>query len=108
MSKEVEEGKIWAFLAIFLGLIGFLIVLLAKKENKYAMYYAKQSLVMSIVVIAGTIVSSILMIILIGFLLYIAVVILGLVWWVMGMVYAFSGEMKPLPIIGKYAENLKI
>ncbi len=55
-TKEVEEGKPFAFLAIFLGLIGFLIVLLTKKENKYAMFYAKQSLILSIVWIVGSLI----------------------------------------------------
>ena len=35
-KKEIEEGKIFAFLGIFLTILGFIIVLLAKKENKYA------------------------------------------------------------------------
>ena len=55
-TKEIEEGKAFAFLAIFLGLIGFLIVLLTKKENKYAMFYAKQSLILSIVWIVGSLI----------------------------------------------------
>jgi len=41
MNKEIEEGKMFAFLGVFLTIIGFVIVLLAKKDNKYAMYYAK-------------------------------------------------------------------
>jgi hypothetical protein len=33
-KKDIEDGKVFAFLGVFLTIIGFLIVLLAKKENK--------------------------------------------------------------------------
>jgi uncharacterized membrane protein len=115
--KEVEDGKVWAFLGIFLGLIGFLIVLLAKRENTYAMFYAKQSLVLFITSFTGWIVLVILGMILgavpvLGFLItglisavfYIFLVVL----WVMGWVKALSGKEEYLPVIGKYADKLNL
>ena len=105
-SKEVEEGKIFAFLGVFLTLIGFLIVLLAKKENKYAMYYAKQGLVLFI---AAVIISILSIIPIIGWFVIMPLGnLLLLILWIMGWVRALSGEMKPIPLIGKYAESWKI
>ena len=53
MAKSDGNSKIFAFLAIFLGIIGFLIVLIAKKDDAYAMFYAKQSLILFIFSIIG-------------------------------------------------------
>ncbi|MBW3004979.1 DUF4870 domain-containing protein [Candidatus Woesearchaeota archaeon] len=106
MSKEMEEGKIFAFLAYLLSIIGFLIVLLAKKDNKFAMYHAKQSLVLFIVYMIGWVI-----------LVFIPFLGWGLlpVWWVImvimtiiGIINAVTGKEKPLPIIGKYAKKIKI
>ncbi len=98
-----KVDKTFAFLAVFLGIIGFLIALLAKKDDKYVMYYAKQSLVLFIAyVIAGFIFA----IPIIGrFILGPILMLVLFVLWIIGIVNAFSGEMKPLPIIGKYGEN---
>ena len=104
-SKEVEEGKAFAFLGIFLAIIGFIIVLLAKKENKYAMFYAKQGLVLTI---AYVIIMVIMMVPIIGWIVGPLGWILLFILWIIGLVYSLSGEMKPLPIIGKYAKHFKI
>ncbi len=108
-SKEVEEGKIFAFLGVFLTIIGFVIVLLAKKDNKYAMYYGKQGLVLFIACIIAMIISSILSFIpLIGWLVGIALNIGLFVLWLIGFINALSGKEKPIPIIGVYAKYFKI
>ncbi len=108
-SKEVEEGKIFAFLGVFLTIIGFLIVLLAKKENKYAMYYAKQGLVLFIAWVIVWVVAMVLIFIpILGWLVMILLYICMLVLWIIGWINALSGVEKPIPIIGKYAEKIKI
>lgn len=109
VSKEVEEGKIFAFLGVFLTIIGFLIVLLAKKENKYAMYYAKQGLVLFIAWVIVWVVAMVLIFIpILGWLVMILLYICMLVLWIIGWINALSGVEKPIPIIGKYAEKIKI
>ena len=108
-SKEVEEGKIFAFLGVFLTIIGFLIVLLTKKDNKYAMYYAKQGLVLFIAYVILFIAGWILMFIpFLGWLIMAIAWIVLLILWIIGIVYSFSGEEKPIPLIGKFAEKFKI
>lgn len=105
-SKEVEDGKIFAFLGVFLTLIGFVIVLLAKKDNKYAMYYAKQGLILFI---AYVIVAILGMIPIIGWFVILPIgYLIMLILWIIGIVYAFSGEMKPIPLIGKFADKINL
>lgn len=108
-SKEVEEGKIFAFLGVFLTIIGFIIVLLAKKENKYAMYYAKQGLVLFIAWVIVAIVGMILAFIpILGWLVWVVLYLGMLILWIIGWINALSGVEKPIPIIGKYAEKIKL
>ncbi|MBW2972397.1 hypothetical protein KY359_05150 [Candidatus Woesearchaeota archaeon] len=104
-SKDVEEGKVFAFLGVFLTIIGFIIVLLAKKENKYAMYYAKQGLVLFVAYVILWIIGIIPVL---GWIIAILGSILLLILWIIGWVYALSGEMKPIPLVGQFADKFNI
>ena len=109
MSNDVEEGKIFAFLGIFLTIIGFIIVLLAKKENRYAMYYAKQGLVLFIVYVGAMIANMILAFIpVIGWIVMMVLWIGLLVLWIIGIIYSLSGEEKEIPIIGEWAKKINL
>lgn len=103
ISKKEEDSKMFAFLATFLSIIGFIIVLLTKKENKYVMFYAKQSLVVFIAYIIAGILAMIPFIgwFVLGPLAYLLVTIL----WLFSWIYALSGKEKETPIIGKYAQK---
>ena len=105
VSTDVEEGRAWAFIGVFLGLIGFVLILLAKRENKYAMYYGKQGLVLTI---AGIIISFVSAIPFIGWVIGFIGWIILLILWIMGLVYSISGEEKEIPIIGEFANKIKI
>ena len=59
-AKKGDDKKLFAFLATFLSIVGFVIALVAKKDDEYVMFYAKQSLVVFIVAIIGAIINSIL------------------------------------------------
>ena len=105
-KKDIEDGKVFAFLGVFLTIIGFLIVLLAKKENKQAMFYAKQGLVLFIAYIIIAVAG---MIPLIGWFIIMPLgMLLMLVLWIIGIVYALSGEEKYIPIIGKFADKINL
>jgi len=106
--RKNDDSKGFAFLAAFLSIIGFVIALIAKKDDDYVMHYAKQSLVIFIADIIVWVVAIPLMWIpvigsLIIFILYVVIVVL----WVMSWIYALSGEKKEVPLIGKYARGLK-
>ena len=88
---EIEDGKTMGGIAYF-GLIGFLIAFLTKKDNKYVMYHAQQSL---IIVICMFVVA----IPVIGWLIGIGAFVL----FIIGMLNGFKGEIKPLPLVGEIA-----
>ncbi len=107
MAKTVSgASKLFAFLAYLLGIIGFVIILLAKKDDKFAMYHAKQSLVLYIagviIYIAG------LFIPIIGwfFILPLGYLLIAILW-IFGIVRALTGVEKPLPLIGSFGEKFK-
>ncbi len=88
---EIEDGKTMGGIAYF-GLLGFLIAFLTKKDNKYVMYHAQQSL---IIVICMFVVA----IPVIGWLIGLGAFVL----FIIGMLNGFKGEIKPLPVVGEWA-----
>lgn len=105
-QKEESESKLFAFLATFFSIVGFAIAILAKKDDKYVMYYAKQSLVIFIIsVIAGIIKWVLFIIPILGQVIYAALAIIIFVLWLLSWIYALSGEEKPVPLVGKYAKK---
>ncbi len=104
IAKGSDEGKLWAFLAYLLSIIGFVLVFLLKKDNKFAMYHAKQSLVLFILAVIISIVGTVIPII--GWFIIIPLGnLLILVLWIIGIINALTGKEKPLPVIGKYADK---
>ncbi len=104
MGKE-SDSKLFAFLGVLLGLIGFLIVMLARKNDKYAMYYGKQGLVLFI---AYAIIYAVGMLMpFIGLYIIRVLSAILLILWIFGIVYSLSGKEKPVPIIGRFAEKFK-
>ena len=109
MSEEsiIEEGKVWAIIG-YLWIL-FLVPLLAKKDNKFALYHAKQGLILFIAEIVIWVVAFILMFIrfvgwAIAAILWIAILVL----FIIGIVNAATGKYKALPLIGQIAEKWKI
>ena len=103
---KTDESKLFAFLGVFLTIIGFVIAIVAKKNDKYVMYYGKQGLVLFIAFVIASVCSMVLSIIpiigaMIGWLIYVCAVVL----WIFGIIYSLSGEMKPVPVIGQFAEK---
>lgn len=108
IAKTVTKGddsKLFAFLGVFLTIIGFIVVYATKKDDQYAMHYAKQGLVLGIAWIIAVIIG---MVPFIGWILAPIILIIMLVLWVLGMIYSLSGEMKTIPIVGKYAERFNL
>lgn len=109
MAKNgVEEGKAFAFLGVFLTIIGFIIAILVKKDNKYAMYYAKQGLLLFIAYIVAWIITAILgWIPIIGWIITAVMWILLFIMWLVGWINALSGKKKPMFLLGNMAEKFK-
>ncbi len=108
-KSSKQDTKLFAFLATFFSIIGFIIALLAKKDDKYIMYYAKQSLVIFIAaVIVGVVNWVVFWIPVLGWLIRGVLNLMLVIIWIFSWVYALSGEMKPVPIIGKYARKINL
>ena len=109
LKKEQEDKKLFAFLATFLSIIGFVIALIAKRKDKYVMYYAKQSWVIFIIgTIMGILGSMLKWIPIIGTIINFAIGALVFIIWFLSWIYALSGEQKTIPIISYWAEQIKL
>jgi uncharacterized membrane protein len=109
VNKKEDDRKLFAFLATFLSIIGFIIALVIKKEDKYVMFYAKQSLVVFIVALICSIISSLFMhMLFIGSIIATAINIIVAILWITSWIYALSGEEKEVPVIGIYARKISL
>lgn len=106
--KKVDDKKLFAFIATFLSIIGFVIALLARKDDKYVMFYAKQSLVIFIIsAIAGILFPFFSLIPIIGSVIKVGLNIIIFILWLVSWIYALSGEKKDVLIVGEYAKKIK-
>jgi uncharacterized membrane protein len=107
-----------AFLAYLLSIFGWLYVFLFRREDEFAVYHAKQSMVLTIAAIGAPVVWAVAAwvvawIPLIGpviaaalfALVLLAYVALGAIW-IVGMVNALQAKMKPVPIVGTWARRI--
>jgi uncharacterized membrane protein len=117
-AKDIEEGK--AYAAIGYISILFLIPLLAAKDNAFAQFHAKQSMVLT----TGTIVVFVILWIMwcmfalipvVGwamcFIIYLIVMALCIGWLVfaiMGFVKALQGEYWRMPLFADLGDTLNI
>ena len=107
--KDAQDNKVMGILA-YLGIL-ILIPIFAAKESRFARYHANQGLILIIAAIALQIAVSILNVILLAIswklvaitsLFSAAVGIACFVFVIIGIINAAKGEMKELPLIGKY------
>lgn len=96
-QKDVEQNKIFAVLS-YLGIL-VLVPLLAKKDSKFAMFHAKQGLVLLI----GWAIGWLLSFVFVGFILDVILIIFS-IW---GLINAATGKMTKLPVIGDLAAKFK-
>jgi uncharacterized membrane protein len=110
VDKSIEEGKIFAFIGYW-GLL-FLVPILAKKDNKFALFHGKQGMVLTIAFIAVIILFSIL-----SFIPYLGILFMIVEWLaliamgvfaIIGMIKALTGAYWKMPILGDIAEKIKI
>ena len=102
-SSDVNNHKAIAIIGYIIPILFFIPLLSEEgKKSKFAKFHANQQLNLLLFLVIGYTVSSILMIILIGFLLYFLVMIGSVVYLIMGIINAAKGEMKKLPLIGGF------
>ncbi len=109
IENEHDDKVLFAFLATFLSIIGFVIALIARRDDKYVMYYAKLSLIIFLIGVVGAVISGIFWIIpVVGQIINLAVGIIFIVLWILSWIYALTGEEKDLPIVSDWARKLNI
>ena len=94
MAKD--QSKLVAILS-YITLIGWIIALILNmnKKTELGSFHIRQALLLVILNIV------LWWIPVIGWILQVVVLVL----WVMGLVYAVQGQMKEIPLIGKYAQQ---
>ena len=104
-TRKKDDQKLFAFLATFLSIVGFVVALIMKRDDKYVMFYAKQSLIVFIIYLIA---KAIGVFPFIGDIISPIVYIASVLFWVMSWINALSGKMKEIPLIGVYARKINL
>jgi len=108
-----QSSRYLAFISYLLSLPGALFVLLARRDDPYAVYHARQSLRLAIVAMATPLIWAVVAWVLawipiVGgmlgvslFALVIAAEVGVLISWIGGMIYSLKGQVRPLPLFGR-------
>lgn len=109
-QPAVAEDKTVAILS-YLTLIGFIVALVlnGSKKTKLGAYHLRQTLGFLITLIVGWI-AVMMMIFVLAFIPFIGWILIPVTWlafvvatltlWVMGLIAAINGNMKPMPVVG--------
>jgi uncharacterized membrane protein len=101
--QNIDDDKLIAAIG-YLGIL-CLIPLLAKKDSAYAQHHGKQGLVL---LIAWVILMFINIIPILGQILWMLGAIGLVVLLIMGVINALNGNMWEMPLLGKYAKQIKL
>jgi len=85
-----------------LGYLIFFLPLVIEPKTEFKFFHANQSLLLLIFTVIGNLLASFLTIVLIGLILFPIVNILAFILFILGIVNAFNGEKKRLPVIGNF------
>lgn len=105
METTTDDGKTVAIIA-YITLIGWIIALIMNNGNKTALgsYHIRQSLGIICVGVVLAIIVGVIGISILSWIVQLAI----LVFWILGLVSAVQGEMKPVPVLGeKFQEWFK-
>lgn len=107
-NLKSTEDKTVAVLA-YITLIGWIIALImhnGSNKTKLGAFHIRQSLGIWVYAIAVVIVGFILAFIpFLGWLVSIALNLSILAAWIMGLIGAASGDLKPIPVVGQYFQD---
>jgi uncharacterized Tic20 family protein len=113
ITGEQKLLAILAHLAYLLGGLGFiiapLVIFLLRKEDPFVYHHAKQALVAHLAILAASVITSLLCILLIGFLL---VPVLALLWLlllitsIIAAVKSADGQFYEYPLIQSFVHKL--
>jgi len=98
-TADVEEGRLFAILGYIIPIL--IVVPLIQRDNNFALFHAKQ------VILLALFAFGIMMMACIEFLFCMPYLFVPLLvaFWAIGLVFAIRGLYKPLPLLGRYAEE---
>ncbi len=102
-GKEIEEGKVFAALS-YIPIIGIIFLFVAK-ENRFALFHAKQGTILTCFFILGYILTFVIPR---TWLLGILILIPALIGIVMGIIKSLGEEKFKIPLVGDLAEKIKV
>jgi len=102
-AKKEEKGNAIAVLS-YLGIL-VIIPILTNKDDDFVKFHIKQGLVLLIVWVFNMFVG---VVPILGWIIAPLIALVLLVFVVIGIINVLSGKKKQLPLIGQYAEKLKI
>lgn len=102
-SKDIDENKLLAAIG-YLGIL-CLVPLLIKKDSAFCQFHGKQGLVLLVV---WLVLSMFNVLPILGQLIWVFGSIVLLVLVILGMVHALNGEEWEMPVLGKYAKQIKL
>jgi len=106
--SDVESGKTMAILAyIPIALVGLIvsIISISTKNNSFGLYHAKQALALYICWVVVALCCLPLCFLCIGIPLIVATNVCGIILCILGIINSSSGQSKPLPVTGKFADK---
>ena len=97
-----DNQKLYAFLASFFTIIGFIVAFILWRKDKYVMHYAKHGLVLFIAQVSLMVLSP--------FLFFLSAIlwVLFVSLWIVTWVNSFSGKMKKTFLIGELADKIDL
>lgn len=102
-QKTIDEGKTIAIIA-YITVIGLIIAIVLNndKKNAFAAFHIRQALGVGL---ASLVIGVLNIIPYIGWLAFAVGSILLFVMWIVGLINALNGKMKPVPVFGKQFEE---
>jgi uncharacterized membrane protein len=101
-GSGVGDNKALAIIGYIIPILFFIPLVTGAKDNEFAKYHANQQLNLLLFLVIGHAVGGALAFIMIGFLILPIVNIGGIILIILGVINVVNGEMKELPVIGKF------
>ena len=109
---EREKANIWAFIAWILGILGFIVVYCIKYDDDFAMFHAKQSLILTFINVVALVVIWVLgMAPGIGIMMQVlnsVMKVLTLIITLVGAYFSLKGVRYKFPLLYEYSQKLSI
>jgi uncharacterized membrane protein len=108
--NTTDNGKTVALLS-YITIIGWIVALVMNSSNKTALgaYHLRQTILLFLTALVIYVLQIFLLFIpFIGWLISFLLIFAGLglfVLWIIGLIAAVNGEMKPMPLLGKKAQE---